>query len=181
MNKILIYGAPGSGKTTLSLELQKKFHYPLVEADFLREVVAQKEKTREEDPFVWVGTKEAYREFGKLTEENVTKGLRAVRNSMAPYVENEMAKYPDKLIMEAAFLNPALVAPHGKLILVVTPDEKKHYSQYFKHREHSDLQEEIFRAVRIIQDYLIREAKEYQVVVVENDGDVEQLASRLDL
>ncbi len=69
MSHILIYGAPGAGKTTLSKVLQSHLHTELFEGDYLREVTAQRDKTEEEDPFLHVGTKQAWRKFGSLSEE----------------------------------------------------------------------------------------------------------------
>ncbi len=177
-DKIFIYGAPGAGKTTFSVELQKKLGWPLVEGDYLREVMAQKEKTEAEDPFVYVGTKEAYRKFGELTEENVIKGLQAVRKSMAPYVEREVTKYPEKLILEAAFLDPWHLVDRGRLILVVTQDISKHEEQYFQHRERTQIHNESFQAARIIQDHLMQEADKYSVVVIDNDADASIVVSK---
>lgn len=167
-NKIFIYGAPGAGKTTYSLRLQKELGYPLIEGDYLREVMAQKEKTQEEDPFVYVGVKDAFRHFGILNDENVIKGLKAVRKSMSPYMSKEISQHKDSLILEGAFLDPGALNGLGKLILIITSDESKHRSQYFQHREQSDIQIENFKAVRIIQNYLIDKAKSYTVEILEN-------------
>src|SRR6185436_6933582 len=100
---MLIYGAPGVGKTTYSMQLKEETGFPLVEGDYLREVIAQKEKTESEDPFVYVGTKEAFRKF---SEENVLLGLQAVRKSMNPYIIREIAKFPIGVILEASFIDP---------------------------------------------------------------------------
>lgn len=178
-NKIFIYGAPGAGKTSFSIALQKKLDYPLVEADYLREVVAQKEKTREEDLFVYVGTKEAFRHFGPLNEENVIKGLGAVRASMNLYVEKEIARYSGDLILEGAFLDPEKISGVGRMILVVTSDEDKHRSQYFAHREKTEENKETFKTSRMIQDYLIQEAPKYKVTIIENSTNIENLVVRL--
>jgi 2-phosphoglycerate kinase len=166
--KIFIYGASGAGKTTHSIEIKKQLGFPLVEADYLREMIAQKEKTIEEDPFVYVGTKEAYRYFGDLNEENVIKGLKAARLSMSPYVMNEISKYTNNLILEGAFLDPEKLSNLGKLMLVVTLDESKHRDQYFHHREKNDKHIESFTAARIIQSYLIKEAGKFNAEVIEN-------------
>lgn len=177
--KVFIYGAPGAGKTTFSIGLQKKLGFPLVEADYLRKVVAQKEKTREEDPFVYLGTSEAFCHFGSLNEENVTKGLKAVRHSMAPYVIKEIEKYNDNLIMEGAFLDPKLLNDIGTLILVITSDENKHCQQYFEHRDRNKNQLESFKAVRIIQNYFLQEAQNSPIKIIENKADVPSLVEKL--
>lgn len=166
--KIFVYGAPGSGKTTFSEKLKADLGYPLIEADYLRSTFAQKEKTIEEDPFVYAGTKEAYKYFGELNKENVIQGLESVRQSMWPYVQKEISKYAEELIMEAAFLDPGLISSLGRTFLVVTLDEEKHRSQYFNHRAKDQLQIETFKAVRIIQDYLLKESEQYNIEVVRN-------------
>jgi 2-phosphoglycerate kinase len=175
---IFIYGAPGAGKTTLSIALKKELHYLLIEGDYLREAMAQKEKTITEDPFVYLGTSEAWRKFGPLTEENVIKGLWAVRKSMAPYVEREISKYSDDFILEAAFLDPYLVEIKGQLMLVVTSDAKEHERQYFEHRDRDENHKETFQAVRMIQDYLLKEVISYSVRVIENGKDIYVNADR---
>jgi 2-phosphoglycerate kinase len=163
---IFIYGAPGVGKTTYSQKLHKELRYPLIEGDYLREVIAQKEKTKEEDPFLYVGTKEAWQLFGEFNEENVIKGLKAVRKSMSTYVLKEIEQHPGTLILEAAFLDPEVLSSKGELILVVTEDEEKHRSQYYTHRTKDRYSEETFIAARIIQKYLIEEAKQYSVKII---------------
>jgi 2-phosphoglycerate kinase len=177
--KIFIYGAPGAGKTTLSRELEKKFGFLLVEGDYLREAVAQKEKTETEDPFVYLGTTEAFEKFGPLTEENVAKGLVAVRGSMASYVAQEILKHQGNMIMEAAFLDPRKLAGFGTLILVATSDEEKHRKQYFEHREQNKKNKEAFRAARMIQEYLLKEARGLGIMVVENNGETDQIIRRI--
>lgn len=171
MQNIFVYGVPGSGKTTYSLELKKKIGYDYIEADYLREDFAQKDKTKEEDPFVYLGTIEAYREFGELTKENVLSGLKAVRKSMAPYVLQETERHDENLIMEGAFLDPVELADKGRLMLIVTTDEPRHRTQYFQHRDENESNIEQFKATRIIQDFLIEEAKKYLVEIIENDFD----------
>lgn len=168
--KIFIYGVPGSGKTTFSLDLKEKMGYTLVEGDTLR-VLAQKDKTREEYPFAYMGTSGAFRKFGDLTEENVIKGLKAVRNNMVPYIQEEIEKYPNTLILECAFLDPEQVMNKGKIILLTKTDEEAHRKQFFAHREENEKGLEHFRAARIIQNYLIEEAKKYNVEIVENNFD----------
>jgi 2-phosphoglycerate kinase len=167
--KIFIYGVPGAGKTTYSLQLKKQLSIPLVEADYLRQVFAQKDKTKEEDPFVYVGTTEAFRQFGDLNRENVIQGLKAVRKSMALYVHKELSKFSGRSIIEGAFLDPEMLAKLGKLVLVVTSDESKHRVQYFQHREQNLTTIENFKAARMLQEHLQTEALTYDVEILEND------------
>jgi 2-phosphoglycerate kinase len=168
--KVFIYGVPGSGKTTFSLDLKEKMDYPLVEGDNLR-ALAQKNKTREEDPFAYMGTTGAFRKFGDLTEENVIKGLKAVRNNMVSYIQEEIEKYPNELILECAFLDPEQVKNLGKIILLTKKDEESHRKQFFTHREENEKSLEHFKAARIIQNYLVEEAKKYNVEIMENNFD----------
>jgi 2-phosphoglycerate kinase len=169
-SRIFIYGVPGSGKTTFSLDLKEKMNCPLVEADALR-VLAQKDKTREEDPFAYMGTTGAFRKFGDLTEENVIQGLKAVRKNMVPYIQQEIEKYSNELILECAFLDPEQVIGKGKIILLTKQDEEAHRKQFFAHREENEKSLEHFKAARIIQDYLVEESKKYNVEIVENNFD----------
>ena len=169
-SKIFIYGVAGSGKTTFSLDLKEKMNYPLVEGDTLR-TVSQKGKTREEAPFAYMGTSGAFRKFGDFIEENVIKGLRAVRENMIPYIQEEIKKYPNELIFECAFLDPEQVIGKGKIILLTKQDEEGHRKQFFAHREENEKGLEHFKASRIIQDFLIKEAENYPVEIIENNFD----------
>ena len=168
--KIFIYGVPGSGKTTFSLYMKEKIGYPLVEGDELR-TLAQKGTTREETPFAYMGMTGAFRKFGELTEENVIQGLKAVRKNMVPYIQEEIEKYPAELILECAFLDPERVTGKGRVILLTKQDEESHWKQFFTHREENEKSLEHFKAARIIQDYLIDEAKKYDVEIIENNFD----------
>lgn len=167
-SKIFIYGVPGSGKTTFSLDLKEKTNYPLVEGDTLR-VLAQKNKTREEDPFSFMGTTGAFRKFGDLTTENAIKGLKAVRKNMVTYIQEEIEKYPNELILECAFLDPEQIVKYGKVILLTKKDEEAHRKQFFTHREEDEKGLEHFKAARMIQDFLVEESKNYPVEVIENN------------
>ncbi len=169
-SKIFIYGVPGSGKTTFSLDLKDKVNYPLVEGDTLR-VLAQKDKTKEEDPFAYMGVTGAFRKFGELTEENVIKGLKAVRTNMVPYIQEEIEKYPNELILECAFLDPQQLIGKGKIILLTKKDEEGHRKQFFTHSEENEKSLEHFKAARITQDFLINEAKNYPIKIIENNFD----------
>ncbi len=180
--QILIYGAPGAGKTTASKLLNSKTGIELYEGDYLREVKRPNEVGDSKDPFLYIGTKQAWRLFGGLNSENAAKGLRAVRKSMCPYIDKELAERPN-VIFEAAFLDPN-VQQNSELYLVVTDDEYKHREQFFRDRKFFHPQygstelEEGFRASRLIQDYLIDESKRLKVTLIYNDKNQEGLLSQ---
>ena len=71
--KIFIYGVPGSGKTYISQKMSDNLKLPLFEADTLKEEL-KKLTTKEDSPFLFLGTCQAYRHFGELNDENVIKG-----------------------------------------------------------------------------------------------------------
>lgn len=159
--RIFIYGVPGAGKTYYSKVLGKKLNILVFEADKLKNKVF---------PFQNLGTCLAYKRFGELTPENARKGLFLVRDALRDAVEKEIPN-KSELIVEGAFLDPHSLIKFGKLMLIITPDEKKHKSQFLKHREKVlDLQENEFKAARMIQEYLIIEAKRLGTKIIENSN-----------
>ncbi len=179
MNHILIYGAPGAGKTTTSKLWHKKTSIFLYEGDYLREVIAQKMESETKNPFLYVGTKQAWRKFGDLTVVNVEKGLLACRESMKPYLDKELAKHDD-IIFEAAFIEPAAY-PAAKLFLVITLNEEKHRKQFYEHRREDVETEEGFKASRIIQDLLIDEAKSLDITIIQSENGPKHLLEQYSL
>ncbi len=155
MYHIFIYGPPGSGKTYQSWKLSEEKNIPVWEADDLR-ASAQSDHTREEDPFVYLETTEAYKKFGELNRENVIKGLLAVRKTMWRYIEKR-AKGFEPLIIEAAFIDPFKARDYGDVRLVVEMDDKKYEEQFFNHRERTKEMEEGFIAAKWIRDYMVEE------------------------
>src|SRR3989344_1697633 len=112
INQILIYGVPGSGKTHISQKMSNDLKLPLFEADTLKDEL-RKLTTKEESPFLFLGTCQAYRHFGELNEDHALKGLKAVRRAFADRVNEEIQKH-DEFIMEGAFLDPNLLKDSGK-------------------------------------------------------------------
>lgn len=139
---------------------------PLFEADTLKDGL-RKLTTKEESPFLFLGTCQAYRYFGELNDENVIKGLKAVRQALANILTEEVKKY-DEAVIEGAFLDPNLLKDNGKMILIVTTNEKQHKGQFFEHRDKNEANLEEFRATRIIQNFLTQEAKEIGIEILEN-------------
>jgi 2-phosphoglycerate kinase len=94
---------------------------------------------------------------------------------MIPYIQEEIEKYPNELILECAFLDPEQVMNKGKIILLTKKDEESHRKQFFTHREENEKSLEHFKVARIIQDFLIEEAKNYPVEIVENNFDFDPI------
>ena len=162
--KVFIYGVPGTGKTYLSKLLGKKLNLPVVEGDKIKSKLKQI-VSKKQSPFLYLGTCQAYKEFGELNRENTIKGMLAVRSALSDAVADEI-KDRDNFILEGAFLDPNLLIKTGKVILLVVLDEARHKKQFLNHREKLlDFTGNEFKAARIIQDYFIDEAKKLGVEI----------------
>lgn len=167
--RIFIYGVPGSGKTYFSKIVGRDLGLQIIEADSFKKKV-QTRKPKDKYPFLYSGTCGAYKQFGQLSQETAVKGLTSVRQAFDKFIQNEI-KRKDQFVLEGAFLNPLSFKDKGILILIVTTDEKKHQKQYFQHREKLlDITHSEFRAARIIQEFLIKEAKGLGIKIIENDA-----------
>ncbi len=168
-NKILIYGVSGSGKTYFSKKLGKQLGLPVFEADKIKDKLRETKK-KEEYPFIYLGTCQAYRYFGELNKENVIKGLLSVREALNQAVIDELQKH-DQIIMEGAFFDPDSLKNLGRVILLTTIDEKRHRKQFLSHREKMlDIKNNQFKAARIIQGYLIEEAKSLGLEIIDSNN-----------
>lgn len=165
--KIVIYGAPGSGKTRLARRLAKKYGIPHIEADALRKI-AQRGKTPVRSPFLFLPTTEAYQAIGKRTKENVITGLLNVRNALHPTIAKQLEKYRRGFVLEAAFLDPKKLMKKGDHILLVAPPLREHRKQFFVHRKNDAFHRAQFRNARVIQQYLISEARELGIPITRN-------------
>ena len=168
-DKIFIYGVPGVGKSYLSKELGKKLKLLVIEGDKIKTKL-KKNISREQSPFLYLGTCQAYKKFGELNQENAVNGLLAVRKALSGAITEEVKNW-HSLILEAAFLDPSILQEIGKVILVITSDEKRHKKQFLHHRERLfDIGGNEFRAARIVQKYLVEEATGLNVQIIDNDG-----------
>jgi len=84
-------------------------------------------------------------------------------------VENKINALSN-FILEAAFLDPVRLRKLGKMILLTTVDENQHKKQFLHHREKLfDFNNNEFRAARLLQQCLIKEAKHLGVEIINND------------
>jgi 2-phosphoglycerate kinase len=162
-SKIFLYGVPGVGKTYLSKKLAKIYKLPVIELDKLR-IHAQEGKLIETDPFLFLGTTEAYKVFGKPTKQNILRGLNEVRDAFNPLINDSLDTVGNKqFIAESAFIKPDLYKNQGIVILIIQPDIDVHKKQFFTHRKNNEEMRKSFLAARVIQDYLQKEAKEKNI------------------
>jgi 2-phosphoglycerate kinase len=164
---MFLYGVPGSGKTFMSVKLGKKLGIKVIEADKFRKIL-QKSITQADDPFLYSSTCKAYQLLGDLNKENVINGLLKVRKSLTEFVSTQ-AYISDNFVMEGAFLDPNLLIHIGKPILIVTKDEETHKRRFLMHREKLlDIYQNEFRAARIVQEHLIKEANKLRVEIMDS-------------
>jgi len=175
---IILYGVPGSGKTSLARALSESLKLPHLEADEVRRIGKQG-KSPTANPFFFLPTTEAYQAFGARTSENVIQGLLEVRNAYKDLVIKEIDTYKEGCIAEAAFLDPVSLKNKGLVILITVPDEKKHRQQFLEHRTEDAFTNGQFENARLIQDSLIKEAKELNISTIENILDLKFLIENM--
>lgn len=175
--RIFIYGVPGSGKTTIGRVLAARLGYRFMEGDRVRMHAQGSSPQPCQDPFLFLGTTEAWRQFGELSHHTAVEGLMAVRDGLAPYVAAEIEHQLEPFVLEAAFLRPRDVQRVGPVLLVVTEDEQIHESHFFEHRVRDQPALEAFRAARMLQDYLTREAGQAGVGLLSNRGAVHEVTA----
>ena len=155
--RIFIYGAPGVGKTYYSKILSRQTGYSVIAGDRIKKKLGIK-----------IGTCQAFKKFGDLNRGNVIKGLFFVRKTLKSAVLKETTK-SDAIILEGAFLDPQQLLPLGRVILLTTTDENQHKKQFRHHLEYLfDIHGTGFKAARIIQDYLLNEAKKLGVEILDS-------------
>lgn len=176
--RIFIYGVPGTGKTYVSHLLSDKLKTQVLEGDLIKKEM-QKYSSKEINPILFSGTCTAYREFGELNYLNAIKGLKAVREMLKNKVLNEIKNYQN-FILEAAFLVPKSLKNEGMIFLITTIDEQEHKEHFFKHRNKTnDLINSEFKAARIIQGFLIEEAKSLGIKILDNHRNPEELIQEI--
>ena len=167
--KHFLYGVPGVGKSTIARQLASKYNYLYIELDNIRSK-AQKRALIDEEPFIYEYSTEAWKKFGELNQDTAVKGFLAVRAAFQKYISEELNQHGPGYIAEVVYIDPNIMVEDEDTItmLVVTKDEKFHYSHFFLHRDHSQEEDNQFKAARYIQDYLVEEANKLGINILEN-------------
>lgn len=174
---IILYGVPGLGKTSLAWALSEAFSLPHFEVDEIRKIGKQG-KSLEADPFFFLPTTEAYQAVGERIPENVVKGLLGVRAAYRDLISQGIDAHKEGCVAEAAFIDPSLLQDKGYVMLIVVPSEEKHRSQFLEHRTADAFVNGQFENARIIQDFLVKEARQLNVPIIENNGSMDELVEK---
>ena len=109
---ILISGCPGTGKTTMAIELAKRLKIDqVVSTDIVRGVL-RSVSSRDKLPFLFTVTHEAWIYFGKKDSENIWKGFvehcRSIYSTLNYLLEKSYEEGRD-IIIEGAHILPEFV------------------------------------------------------------------------
>ena len=167
-NRVFLYGVPGSGKTFLGRKLSELFKSTYIELDEVRHT-AQAGKTFESDPFLFVGTTNAYKQLGEENKQNIIQGLIEVRKALHPYVQNLISRSENNFVAEGAFLKPKTFITKGKIFLVLEKNEEIHMGNFFENREINEENVKNFKVARVIQDYLIEESEKLNIEIISSN------------
>ena len=119
-------------------------------------------------PFYFLPTTEAYQAIGKRTKSNVIAGFLNVRKALHPIIARQLKKYRRGFVLEAAFLDPRRFLKIGD-VLLLAPSAKDHRRQFFVHRKKNVFRNKAqLQNARVIQQYLIAEAKQLEIPISRN-------------
>lgn len=168
MDRILLYGVPGTGKSTISELLANNLQVPFYELDLLRHNLPQEVK----NPYLRLPSTLAWRSLGQLNSKTAVEGFMYVRQALQPYVAQKLRGLRSNFVAESAFVDPHL--SQAKIALIVVKSEERHYSQFFIHRQPSIEADQQFKAARFVQDELMKEALELAIPIIDNGSAPEQ-------
>lgn len=175
---IFIYGVPGSGKTTLGNLLSKELKLPFCETDTIK-ALAQKGKPIKTNPYYFLHTTEAYKALGKRTPKNIIQGMLNVRKAFENLIIKKILLFKNGGVIEGAIFDPKNFINKGQVFLITIPSELKHRKQFLVHRTKESFANGQFENARIIQEYLIEEAKKLDIPILKNCKDMNSLIQQI--
>ena len=180
---ILIGSASGIGKSTIAAELAKSLNIKhLIESDFIRAVVrgiigkeyAPALHSSSYDAYKSIRNKSRYTSYDDLVAAGFDDHAAYVIPALEKVIQRAITDFDD-IIIEGVHLVPGLIdieqfKEHANIyFFVLSSDEESHKERFVKravqiHRGGKQL--DFFRENRIIHDHLLKQAKEYDVHVI---------------
>jgi len=162
MKQIILYGVPGTGKSSIARLCAAKLEIPFYEFDLLRSKLPLEAK----DPYLRMPSTLAWQLIGPLGKETAVKGFMRVRRALRPIVTRKLSDLTSDFVAEAAFVDPSI--DQRGVALIILSSKEQHYSQFFVHRTSSPEADQQFKAARFIQDSLIDEAERLRIPIIDN-------------
>jgi uncharacterized protein len=183
---ILIGSASGIGKSTISSELAKELGIKhLIETDFIREIVrgiigpdyAPALHKSSFDAYVTLKDKHRYEGNG---EALISAGFEEHASFVIPAIEKVIKRAVDDfddVVIEGVHLVPGLLnikkfqEDASIHFFILTADEETHKERFVRRAmkiKRGGKHLEYFKENRIINDYLVQQAREHQVPVINN-------------
>ena len=82
-------------------------------------------------------------------------------------------------VIEGAIFDPKKFINIGQIFLLTIPSDRKHRKQFLVHRTKESFMNGQFENARIIQEYLITEAKKFGIPILKNCSDMKSLIQQI--
>ncbi|MEK6879902.1 MAG: hypothetical protein AABY22_09860 [Nanoarchaeota archaeon] len=179
---ILIGGTSYIGKSTISLQLGFTLNIKqIVDIDTIRDVL-RGELSKKQSPYLHYCSTTAWQYTTKeMTKKDLTQGYEKYCKIMLPHVRRiiKVAKLMGKdTIIEGVHIIPKLYKNYTKrrnvYLIILKASEENHWENLKRRREEfrgkrMEKYKKRFPYARIIQDYLISEAKKYKIDLINNE------------
>lgn len=187
---IPVYGVNGVGKSLFANFLLSNYleNYEGMSTDNLRTILR---RTTNPDHVIQQSSYCAWTLFGEETRENTIKGFKLYRDAPSQLIKFllDRAIYEGvNMVFEGIHFNPETYFQYGdsiraRPVLITVKDESTHIQRLKdKCQGRQGLYDRImgyFHSVRSIQEFLIQEAEEYNIPVIDNDKDTSKVVRKV--